>query len=808
MAGPTVQDLRYAFRTLRKNPAFAAVVTLTLAIGIAAVTSMFTVVRAVLLRPLPYPQPGRLIEISETNPLKGWTHTVAAPANFADWRARNTVFTDIAGYVGIDDRGASQIQRVVSVNGEPQPLKGLMVTGNMFDVLGVRPMLGRSFHWDETFDGSDRVLLLAYGTWKNVFGADPQIVGRNVELSGRSMNVIGVLPRDFFFPNRSVQFWVPLGIKPDLFTVTRRPHWMNTVARLRPGISVSQARDQMVTIATALEGMYPDTNTRMGVRLEPLQDIMGADARPALIMLFAAVILVFLIVCANIASLQLGRGANRAREMAVRRALGADRRRLVRQLLTEALVISSAGAPLGAAMAAMTPAALFRAAPTALPLFATPQVDAPVLLLAAALGVMATLAFGLAPALAASRSDQLVERAESGSRQTAFARNVLVACEVALSVVLVVGATMLVGSLTRLQHVDPGFRPDHTVAFKLTLPRARYQQDADQVRAFAEIERQLRQMPGVAAVGGTSTLALRGYTWTGDATVEGRGGDDYERELRHESVTPDYFRAMGTRLLAGRMLTERDGKGSNVTLGNNALAQKYFPGSDPVGKRMRFGRPQDSGPWVTIVGVVGDEKQNGLDKSVRPEVYVPLADNPQNPMTFVVRSAVDAESVASTAREAVRSVDRDLVPTDVTTLDGLVHDSMSDERFRTTLLTGFAGVALFLAALGTYGVLAYFVAQRTRELGIRLALGAKANALFAMVVRQGMQPVMIGALVGLAAAMALTRLMSSLLFGVSPLDLFPYASAIGALIASAGAACAIPAARATRVDPLVALRDE
>src|SRR5438094_904059 len=675
-----LQDVRYALRTLRRNPGFTFVVILTLAVGIGAVTSMFTVVRAVLLRPLPYTQPDRLIEISETNPLKGWTHTVAAPANVADWRARNTVFTDIAGYIGVDNRGASQMQRFLSVNGEPQPVNGIATTGNPFDVLGVR--------------------------------------------------------------------------------------------------------------------------------LEPLHDIMAADARPTILMLFGAVAVLFLIVCANVASLQLGRGASRMREIAVRRALGAGRTRLVRQLLTEALLLSCLGAALGIALAAATPAILLRAAPSALPLFATPRIDFPVLLFAAALAIVAPVVFGLAPALSTSSVDRLAERAESGSRRTTVARDLLVVFEVGLSVVLVVGSVLLIRSLIHLQQVDPGFAPDRVVTFKVTLPRVKYPKDTDQVRVFADLERRLRNLPGVEAVGATSTLALRGYTWTGDASVEGRAADDYERELRHESVTPDYFAAMGTRLIAGRMLNEHDDARSNVTVVNEALARKYFPGKDAVGRRIKFGRPQDSDPWITIVGVVADAKQDGMDKPARPEVYVPFAANAQNPATFVVRSDVDATPMVAAARQAVRAIDRDLLLTEVTTLDGLVRDSMGDERFRTTLLSGFAGVALFLAVLGIYGVLAYFVSQRSRELGIRVALGARPRALFAMVVGQGMRPVAIGSAAGLAGAIALTGLMESLLFGVTPLDPITYASSIGVLAASALGAGALPALAAARVDPLIAIREE
>ncbi|HKB12260.1 MAG TPA: ABC transporter permease [Vicinamibacterales bacterium] len=804
----TLRDLRYAWRSLRRNPAFAAVSILTLAIGIAAATAMFTVAHAVLLRPLPFPEPDRLIEVSETNPLKGWTHTVVAPANLTDWRARNTAFTDIAGYIGLDDRGASEYRVFLSGSGGVQALNGIPVMGNLFDVLRAAPLLGRTFTFDETFEGRDRVVVLSHGTWQTVFGADPAIVGRTIVLSGRSITVIGVMPPGFFFPNKTVQFWVPVGLKPDVFTTMRRPHWMHTVARLRAGVSIAQARDQMTTIAADLERTYPDTNTKMGVRLEPLHGIMAAEARPTVLILAAAVSMLFLIVCTNVASLQLGRGVGRAREIAVRRALGADRARLVRQLLTEGLVLSMVGTAAGVLLASATPGLLLRIAPGALPLFATPRIDWPILAFAVALGLVAPIVFGLLPALSTSRVDRLSVRSDVSSPQTARARELLVALEVGLAVVLVVGSVLLARSLLLLQHVDPGFNPANLVSFKVSLPRARYPQDADQARGFAEIERRLRDIAGAQSVGGTSALALRGATYTSEASVEGRAATDFERELRHKSITPDYFRTMGIRLLAGRFFTAADGPKDTVTIVNEALARQYFGGANPVGKRIKFGRPADDDAWMTIVGVVSDEKQDGLDRETRPEAYAALVASTQNPLTYVIRSSLSDAVVVDAARKVVRAVDKELTITDVAPLTDVVAASIAGERFRTMLIAGFAVVAVGLAALGIYGVLAYLVSQRSRELGIRLALGARPGELFAMVVRQGMRPVAAGTAAGIATAVALTTAAQSLLFGVRAGDPGTYVAAVGVLGAIAFAACALPAARAMRVDPLVAFRED
>jgi predicted permease len=804
-----LQDIRYALRTLRREPAFSAVAVFTLAIGIGATTAMFSVANAVLLRPLPYQDPDRLIEVTETNPLKSWTHTVVAPANFADWQKLNTVFSGMAAYNGVDGKGASNFSLFFTGGAEPQQIKGLAVSGNLLRVLGVSPLLGRDFTDQETFEGPDRVAILGYGLWQSLFAGDPSVVGRTISLSGRNYSVVGVMPRAFFFPGRDVQLWVPLGYKPGIFVEMRRPHWLHVIARLRPGVSLEQARAQMTAVAAQLERQYPDTNTRMGVRLEEFHAILASESRPALTMLLGAVGVLFLIVCANIANLQLGRAVGRTREMAIRGALGAARARLVRQVLTEALVLSAFGGACGLVLAMAARTTLVRFAPAAVPIFADVRLDRSVLIFTLVITIVAPIVFGLIPALTASRAERLTERTESASRQTRSLRDVLVTCEVGLSVVLVVGALLLVRSLVRLQQVDPGFDPEHVVSFRVTLPNVRYQKSEDQVRAFADIERRLRAMPGVEAVGATSTLALRGYTWTGDATVEGRGGDDYERELRHEAITPDYFRAMGIPLIAGRMLDARDGKDQRVTLVNEALAAKYFRGVDPIGKRIKFGRPKDKDEeWITIVGIVGNEKQEAMDRPVQPEVYVAVERNPQNPLTFVVRGSLDTGSTVAAARQEVHAVDKDLALTDITTLRELVDHSMNNERFRTILLSGFAGVALFLAALGLYGVLAYFVVQRSRELGIRLALGAQPTALFRLVVRQGMRPVVIGSVAGLIGAAAATGLMRSLLFGIDPIDPPTYLATAATLAAVALMACATPALRATQLDPLVALREE
>jgi predicted permease len=802
-ADDLLRDVRFAWRTLLRAPAFTIVSVLTLAVGIGAGTLVYTFARAVLLRPLPYNRPEQLVRIFETNPLKGWTRNIASLANYADWKARNAVFTDIAAY---DD---SPRDAFLTGAGDAQPLKSATVTGNLFHLLGVAPLAGRVFEDAETFTGADAVTILSYGTWQHVFAADPAIVGRPITLNGRETQVIGVMPEGFFFPGRDAQIWQPLGVPPELFKTSRRPHQYSIVARLKPDASFDRAGADMVSIAHALEREYPDTNTQMGVRLEPFHASLAYEPRPALVMLAAAVAVLFLLVCLNIANLQIGRLLARAREFETRRALGASGGRLARQLGVESLLLSVAGGGLGIAIAAMAGPALVRLAPAQLPSFADVRVDGSVVVFAVLLAVAAPGLWALAPAFSTLGRGHLNDRGGSASRRTRALRNMLIAAETGLSVVLLVGSMLLVRSMISLGAVDPGFSADHVLTFRLTLRGDRYSSPVADLTADSDIERRIRGLPGVESVGASSSIALQGYTWTGDATVEGRAPDDYERELRHASITPGYFETMRIRLLAGRMLDAHDTIDQPpVAVVNEALARQYLRGADPLATRIRFGRPQDSGPWVRIVGVVADEKQDGLDQAARPTAYSGIAQRMMNPMTFVLRTPLAADAAVGAIRRQVQEVDPNLAMTSVAAMDDVVDESLDGYRFRTVLLSAFAGIALLLAALGTYGVLAYIVSQRKRELGIRVALGAARPSLFGLVVAQGMRPVAAGLVAGLAGALAVARLMQSLIFGVSPIDAVSFVAAILVLVAVSLVACALPAWRAMGVDPVVALRCE
>jgi putative ABC transport system permease protein len=795
----TVQDVRYAFRSLRRAPSFALVSIATLALGIGAAATVWSVVHAVLLRPLPYRAPERLVRVTETNPAKGWDAQTASPANFLDWQVRNGSFSGMAAY--------SEGRAFLTGHGEPQRLRALRSTGNLLDVLGVAPALGRGFTDEETFDAATPVVVLTHETWRSFFASDASVVGRAIQLNGVATTVIGVMPRGFFFPNRDVQVLAPLGGPRAEFAARRRPHFLDVVARLRDGVTLDAARQDLAQVGRALERTYPDTNTQMGVRLDGFHEFLAAADRPVLLVLMAAVGVLLLAVCANVANLQLGRAAARERELAIRHAIGAGRSRLVRQVLTEALVLSLVGGLAGAALAAAGQAAVVRLFPQALPAFAELRTDRGVLLFALAAGLLAPLVFAVGPALASSRVGTL--RARGATASTGRLRAVLVAAEAAACVVLVTGASLLAQSLHRLGAVAPGFAAGGALSFAVVLPQQRYPEDAPRLLAVAAIEQQLRAIPGVEAAGAAATLPLRGYTYTTDATVEGRGGDDYERELRNNFATPGYLAAVGQTLVSGRDFTDADGaKAPPVAIVNQALAHRYFRGAPALGRRFKPGRPQDPDPWVTVVGVVADARQDGLAQDVRPEAFRPMAQEPQRAVSFVVRGSVDAGALASGARAAVRGFDPELAVTDLAPLDDLVRGSLGDQRFRAVVLVAFAAAALLLAALGVYGVLAYAVVSRTREIGVRLAVGAPRGRLFAMVVRDGLRPVAAGVAVGLPLALTAAALGRSLLFGIAPADPLTYAVTVGVLGAVALAACLVPAARATRVDPLVCLRED
>jgi putative ABC transport system permease protein len=710
----------------------------------------------------------------------------------------NHAFTDLACYI--------RSNVFLTGFGEPQRLQSLAVSGNLLDVLGVHPMLGRTFQEEETYDGKGRVVILSYGLRKTQFGGDTGIIGRTISLTEKNYEVIGVMPPGFFFPSREIQLWRNLGLSPKRFIEDRRPHYVGVLGRLRPEVSLSRASAEMTAIASRLEQAYSLTNTKMGVRLDRFHDALFLEEKQPLLILMAAVLLLFLIVCSNIANLQLGRASTRSREFGIRQALGAGRSRLTGQLLTESLLLSLLGGGLGLAVAAMLRYLLTTLAPERIPGFAEVRMDSWVIVFAATVTLFAPLLFGLTPALVSSRTGSLQDRAGIALRGSRSLRSALVACEVALSVILVAGSALLIESFVRLQSVEPGFNPGQALSFSLALPDTRYAKDESMVQAVSRIEQNLRSQPGVEAAGTSLVLPLRGFAWTSDATPEGRAAGDYERELRFNCITPEYFHATGIKLLRGRGFNQFDQANSQpVTIVNEALERSYFRGQSALGKRIRFGRPYDKDPWVTIVGVAADTKQEAMGAQVQPLAYKPFAQHANDDVVFVVRGTGLTESLV---RRAVSDFDGGLAINDLAPLQEVITMSVGNQRFRASLVGSFAGIALFLAALGIYGVLAYSVAQRAKEIGVRLALGAPPARLFRMVVSEGMLPVAWGAAVGLAGAFGAARLIQTLLFGIAPTNAASYLATCAIIVTVALAACTLPALRAIRIDPLISLREQ
>jgi predicted permease len=784
-------DLRYAARSLARSRMFAVVAVATLAFGIGASTTMFTVAQAVLLRPLPYAHPGSLVAISEVDRLKPSTGANVASADFFEWQRVNTVFSAMADYVGIDERGKVRIDLYLTGAGETRILKGLVITHNLFDVLGVAPVLGRGFARED-----DHVAILSYDCWQYHFAADPHIVGRSITLGGAPSEVIGVMPRGFFFPNHDVEVFIP----PGRFTPDRVFHDAGVIARLRPDVSLQQARAQMAIIGVQLQHAYPATNSTLDPRVENFHSALAATSRPALLMLLSAVGILFVIVCSNVAHLQLGRAASRLQEFTIRKALGASRGRLLRQLLTESLLLSALGGLLGLLFAITARTALLRFAPDAIPSYADLRIDTWVIPFNVCITLLAPFLFGIGPALSAAGADNLRQHGESTPPSKGSARGLLVGVEVALSVVLVVCAGLLIRSFVRLENVDLGFRTDHTLSFRLDLGDFVPSEEL-RARQYAEIERRLLEQPGIEATGASVRPVLGGGSG-GEATVTIQG---LERSVRLELVTPGYFLAMRTPLLRGRFPNQSDTQKSGlIAVVNSAFENVYFPDKNTVGKQIVLGRRGAA----TIVGVVADLKQEGIDRPAQPAAFVPSTQIIPRAATFFVRGRGDRRALLSAARLAVRSVNKVVPLASVATLDELVQASISGQRFRTTLLSLVASAALFLAALGLYGVLAYSVVQRSTEIGIRMALGASAPQLFRMVLLDGMGPVIIGAAFGFAAAYAASSLIRSLLFGTVPADPPTYLLTVLLLAAVSLVACAIPAMKAIHVDPMISLRQQ
>ena len=798
-----LQDLRFAVRTLRKAPAFTAAAVLTLALGIGANSAIFSVVNAVLLRPLPYPDPDRLVVVWGTYPEFGRTAT--SLPDFRDWRASATSFAQMAARHGT-------IFNLTSA-GEPVQLSADRVTANFFPTLGVQPALGRGFLPEEELGSENRVVVLSHGLWQRQFGGDRGIVGTTIQLSGNPHTVIGVAPAGFHFW-RDVDLWAPAWV--DNPNASRRSEYLTVFGRLRPGIPVEQARTEIAETLRRLAEEYPQTNAMLRSEVLTLHEQVVGDIRPALLVFTAAVGLVLLIACANVANLLLARATAREREMAVRSALGAGRGRLVRQLLTEAAVVAALGAAAGLLLATWMVEALRASGTEIVPRLTEVRVDTTVISFSLLLAVATGMLFGLAPSLRLT-SGALHASLKEGARgasagAAARLRGALVLAEAALAVVLLIGAGLLVRSFDKLNRVDPGFTPEGVLTYRLILPSAKYGELSQIPPVYDVLLERTRALPGVRAAAVSNTLPMEGAGYETFA-VEGRPGPEQTsspEDVQPFVVSPDFFRALGIPLRSGRLIEARDVDGApRVAVINQEFARRFIPDRDPIGRRITFGNPEDtSAAWWTVVGVVANVAQEGLNARPYPQLYRPIAQVPRRAVFVSIRTAGDPDALASGARQALRSVDPELPLSDLQTMGQRVAKNIATPRVSVAILSLFAAVALALAAVGIYGVQSYAVGQRTREIGIRMALGASEHDVRRLVVRQGMTPAVLGLAVGLVGALLVTRLMEGLLYGVTATDPLTFAAAALFLVAVAFLASYLPARRSTRVAPTEALRYE
>jgi putative ABC transport system permease protein len=798
MLAHLLNDMRYACRQMAKAPGFTLVAVLTLAFGIGASSAVFSIVNAAMLRPLPFPKHERLVMVYEVLPRFGLF--AVAPANFLDWRAQNTSFEGIAAY-------ATGYETLVGADAAER-ISRATVSWDFFDVLGVQPALGRTFRAEEDLPQRTDVVVLSHGMWQRRFGGDPQILGRSITFSGVPASVIGIMPPDVVFPSRTIEFWRPLGLNPA--EGNRGGHFLATIARLKDGVSLEQANAEMLGIAARLAQQYPDSNRDESIDVSTLRDRIVGSARPMLYILLAAVGLLVLIACANVANLLLVRASVRAKEIAIRAAMGAGRRRIVGQMLAEGIVLGGAGGLLGVLLAYLAVSPLRMLGQGNIPRAADIALDWRVLAFAVAVTVITAILFSLAPAWHAARGG-LGAVVKAGSRSSAGAgslrvRYTLLVLEIALSIVLLVGATLLLRSFARLTGVDPGFRAEQVLTFSVDLPQVAYSERHHRIAFFDRLHERLRGVPGVRAVGMVQTIPIRSdyllaFAIQGKPSEPGRAPS-----ANYRAVSPGYFAALTIPLVRGRLFTEQDVPPRLVAVIDEAFAKQHFDGEDPIGRRIDIGNGNER--FFEIVGVVGSVKYEGLDTIPRPTMYAPFSTEPFATMWMMVKTAGDPTDFAPTARQVLRELDPAIPAAALERLDAVITESVAQRRFAMLLLAAFAFVAVFLAAVGLYGVVAYAVSQRTREIGLRMAIGAQHGDVLRLVLGGGMKLAAAGIGVGLLAALWLARYVSTLLFGVTPFDPVSYSATVAILLTVTALACYVPARRATTVDPLVALRAE
>ncbi len=799
-----LRDIRHAFRALSKRPAFATVVVLTLMIGIGANTAIFSVVNAVLLHPLPLKDVRQLVMVftKDSKTPRNW---VSYP-DLQDWQKQNQVFSDLAGFV----------PQSVNLTGTEEPTRviGSFVTGNFFQTLKVQVAQGRGFSSAEDQIGAARVVIVSYSTWINRFGSNPNLIGKTLILNGQPFTVIGILPESFHFQIGDSDVWMPLQYYPN-FTQDRGKTAAGVIGRLKPKVNLKQAQADMTTVANRLAQQYKDTNSDRGVVIQPFQDVAVEGFGPLLWVLLAAVSFVLLIGCANVANLLLARAASRQKEFALRAALGASRVRLVRQLITETIVLALVGGALGLLVGIWGTHLLVANSPSPLPAGVSPKLDVTVLLYTLTVSLLTGVIFGLAPALKFSRPDvqeALKEGGRGGDSQSRV-RGLFVVTQMALSLMLLIGSGLMIRSFLKLLHVEPGFNSAGLLTMEYRLPRAKYPELQQQWNFHKQVTDRVRALPGVRSA---SVILALPYSGNGGAigfvamnSAEPRKGQ--EPQAQRNIADPSYFTTMQIPLLKGRVFSDQDQAGSPpVAVINQTMAERFWPNDNPIGRSVRLVGDSivKDNTTATIVGVVGDVKHYGLDDRNEPQIYVPYAQNPFIFATLVVRTNVEPLSLANTVRRAVWSVDQDQPVWKIRTLQSLIDLSIGPRRFLMWLLIGLAALALLLASIGLYGVMSYTVTQSTHEFGVRIALGAGRLDILKLVLRRGLALAAIGVVIGLAVAFGLTRLLTSLLFEIKPTDTFTFVAVTLSLIGIALVASYIPARRATKLDPLKALRYE
>ena len=800
-------DIRYALRNLIKRPGFTLIAVVTLAIGIGANTAMFSAIHALLMKPLAFPEIDRTIAIWEKNRVSGRDHDEVTVANYLDWRDQSKSFEQLALY------------RWWSVNlsgiDPPERLQGFLVTANFIDVTGLKPIMGRGFTAEENQPGKDPVAIIAYSLWQRRFGGDPNIINKTITVNSVQRTVVGVMPEHFNFP-KGGEIYAPIGLTPDMMS-NRFNHSYYVIGRLKPGISIAGAQAEIDNIMGRLEQQFPESNTGAGATVYSLvADTVRAYDTPIWVTM-GFVGFVLLIACANIANLMLARASGRHKEIALRAALGASRWRIVRQLLTESLIVALIGGVVGVLVGFWGIDALRHANPSDAAQFAPGWhqlgINVPVLLFTLGISLFSGLVFGLAPALQVSKPN-LNDALKEGGRQTSTSsqrlRSSLVVFEVALSLVLLVGAGLSIRSFLALVKTDPGFNPDSVLTMKVVLPGAKYREEAQRAAFYNDLVQRVKATPGVESAALVNYLPLGGSNSSDMYLVEGepQPPPGHENDGRYRVATPDYFQTMRIPILKGRAFTEEDKAGAPpVIIVNEALARKHWPGQDAIGKRIRFYGEPDRTPWMQIVGVIEDVTHE-LNVPVRPEYYLPFSQDAWGAMIVVARTKVDPTSLAGALRQQVWAIDKDQSVYEVQSMNDVWSTAASMYSFSSVTLGFFAVLALLLASLGIYGVMAFAVTQRTQEIGIRMALGATTTEVMKLVVKHGMKLALLGIGIGLAGALALTRFMKALLVDVQPTDVLTFALVSGCLFVAALLACYLPARRATKVDPLVALRYE